>query len=191
MTKRTTVLFEDYDPSNLNEWDDVLPYEFVIKESAGNDETTCPASLDEIYDYLKVEEGLTRKVKLTFVRTAEMNGVIDPATRGATYITLHWSTDSAIDEPDGEPMLHEWLHSLQWAVENWQKYPEGLAGDPDGGRMIGEERDLENADPCYRRDPEKEKSWIGLYRHILQTHMTRKMLREAATRRASAGRGVY
>ena len=76
MTKQTTVLFEDYDPSNLNEWDDVLPYEFVIKESAGNDETTCPASFDEIYDYLKTEDGLTRKVKLTFVRTAEMNGIV-------------------------------------------------------------------------------------------------------------------
>ena len=103
MTKQTTVLFEDYDPSNLNEWDDVLPYEFVIKESAGNDETTCPASLDEIYDYLKTEDGLTRKVKLTFVRTAEMNGVVywlwkfrsggDPF-----YLTV-------VREPDGQTVI--------------------------------------------------------------------------------------
>lgn len=111
-------------------------------------------------------------------------GEWDPQIRGATYITFHWATDSAVTEPDGEPMMHEWLHSLQWALENRLGYPEGLAGNPDGGRLIGEERDVENADPCYRRDPEKEKSWIDFYRHILQTHTTRKMLREASSRKA-------
>lgn len=106
----------------------------------------------------------------------------DPITKGATYIAFHWEKDSVKNEPDGEAMLHEWLHSLQWALDEVQKYPMGLTGDPDGGRFIGEERDDENADPCYRRDPKKEKSWIGLYRHILQTHTTRNMLKKASPR---------
>ncbi|MBR4976095.1 MAG: hypothetical protein IKY61_03500 [Thermoguttaceae bacterium] len=105
-----------------------------------------------------------------------------PVTRGATYISFNWGTGAASHEPDGEPMLHEWLHSLQWALEDRQGYPRNLGGDPDGGRFVGEERALEDADPCYRRDPKKEKSWIGLYEHILRCHNTRNMLREAASR---------
>lgn len=106
----------------------------------------------------------------------------NPYTHGATYITFHWETNSAITEPDGEPMMHEWCHSLQWALENRRHYPLGLAGNPDGGRFVGEERSPEEADPCYHRDPAKEKSWIELYRHILQTHTTRNMLKGAAER---------
>ena len=105
-----------------------------------------------------------------------------PVTRGATYISFNWGTGAASREPDGEPMLHEWLHSLQWALEDRQGYPRNLGGNPDGGRFIGEERAPEAADPCYRRDPEKDKSWIGLYEHILRCHNTRNMLREAASR---------
>lgn len=105
----------------------------------------------------------------------------DPVTKGATYISFAWEKNSAIDEPDGEPMMHEWLHSLQWSLDEARKWPRGLTGDPDGGRFVGEERALEDADPCYRRDPAKEKSWIELYRHILQTHYTRNMLRDAST----------
>lgn len=105
-----------------------------------------------------------------------------PVTRGATYISFNWGTGAASHEPDGEPMLHEWLHSLQWALEDRQGYPRNLGGNPDGGRFIGEERAPEAADPCYRRDPGKEKSWIRLYEHILRCHNTRNMLREAASR---------
>lgn len=105
-----------------------------------------------------------------------------PVTRGATYISFNWGTGAAANEPDGEPMLHEWLHSLQWALEDRQGYPRDLGGNPDGGRFIGEDRAPEAADPCYRRDPAKDKSWIGLYEHILRCHNTRAMLRDAASR---------
>lgn len=107
-------------------------------------------------------------------------GEIEPLTLGATYIAFNWGTETAANEPDGEPLLHEWLHSLQWTLEERQKYPTGLAGDPDGGRFVGENR--EGGDPCYRRDPAKESTWIEFYRHIMRTHTTRKMLREAPER---------
>ncbi|MBR4753501.1 MAG: hypothetical protein IK077_17280 [Thermoguttaceae bacterium] len=114
-------------------------------------------------------------------------GVWDPHTRGATFISFHWETDSAINEPDGEPMTHEWLHSVQWALEERRGWSKGLAGDPDGGRFLNEERDLESADPCYRRNPDKEKSWIMFYKHILQTHTTREMLRDLSLEKKRDG----
>lgn len=134
---------------------------------------------------------------MTFVKTCQENaaenadrvptfcfggaiGVWEPVTKGATYITFHWEKDSVLNEPEGEAQLHEWLHSLQWALDERRGWKKGRTGDPDGGRFAGEERDLEHADPCYRRDPDREKSWIGLYRHILQTHTTRNMLRDAS-----------
>ena len=84
-------------------------------------------------------------------------------------------------------MTHEWLHSVQWALEERRGWPKGLAGDPDGGRFLNEERDLESADPCYRRDPDKEKSWIMLYKHILQTHTTRAMLKDLSLEKKQGG----
>ncbi len=105
-----------------------------------------------------------------------------PETKGATYISFCWEEHSVDYEPDGEAMTHEWLHSLQWALDNARHWPLGLTGDPDGGRSIGEEHNLDSADPCFRRDPEKENTWIEFYRHILQTHTTRNMLRDASPR---------
>jgi hypothetical protein len=75
-------------------------------------------------------------------------------------------------------MLHEWLHSLQWALEDHQGYPPGLMATSDGGRFAGEE----GGDPCYRRRRE-EPSWMRFYEHILHCHTTRKMLREASPNR--------
>lgn len=142
-------------------------------------------STDTIMTFVKTGGTAPADVKNDEIPLLLFGGAIGewaPVTRGATYISFNWETGSASHEPDGEPMLHEWLHSLQWALEDRQGYPRKLGGDPDGGRFVGEERDLENADPCYRRDPEKEKSWIGLYEHILRCHNTRNMLREAASR---------
>ena len=142
-------------------------------------------STDTIMAFVKTGGTAPADVKNDAIPLLLFGGAIGewaPVTRGATYISFNWGTGAASHEPDGEPMLHEWLHSLQWALEDRQGYPRNLGGNPDGGRFIGEERDPEAADPCYRRDPEKDKSWIGLYEHILRCHNTRDMLREAASR---------
>lgn len=99
-------------------------------------------------------------------------------TRNATYIGFNWGSGAVENEPDGEPMLHEWLHSAQWALENFQGYPRGLMFTSDGGRMEGEE----GGDPCYRRKP-GEPSWMGFYQHLMRDHVTRRMWRELTLRR--------
>ena len=54
---RTTISFDDYDPSDLNAWDDILPYIVIIDECVGEDESPCPVSIDEIQN--------TQKSKIT------------------------------------------------------------------------------------------------------------------------------
>ncbi len=100
-------------------------------------------------------------------------GVLEGLTKGATYIAFNWGTGTADNEPDGEPMVHEWLHSAQWALEDYQGYPRGLMFTSDGGRMEGET----GGDPCYRRTS-SEKSWMRFYSHLMREHVTRKMWRE-------------
>ena len=76
MAKKTKISFEDFDPSELTYWEDLIPYNFEIQESEGDDQTTCPVSIDKLQDYAKLEFDLPRKVKLAFVRTANMNGFV-------------------------------------------------------------------------------------------------------------------
>jgi len=100
MMSKKVLLFEDYDPSNLEVWEDILPYDIVIKDCCGEGYSTCPVSIEEIQDYIKVEDSLTRKVKLHFVRTACMNGIVywlwKYRSGGIT------SYLSVIREPDGQ-----------------------------------------------------------------------------------------
>ena len=100
---RTTISFDDYDPSDLNDWDDIRPYNIIIDECVGEDESTCPVSIDEIQDYIKTEDNLTRKVKLHFIRTACLNGIVFwlwkyRVGRVSSYL-------SVIREPDGRVIL--------------------------------------------------------------------------------------
>ena len=100
---RTTISFDDYDPSDLNDWDDIRPYNIIIDECVGEDESTCPVSIDEIQDYIKIEDNLTRKVKLHFIRTACLNGIVFwlwkyRVGRVSSYL-------SVIREPDGRVIL--------------------------------------------------------------------------------------
>ncbi|HEY5911578.1 MAG TPA: hypothetical protein VJA21_13345 [Verrucomicrobiae bacterium] len=104
-------------------------------------------------------------------------GISDPLTKGATYIGFNWGTGTADNEPDGEPMLHEWLHSAQWGLEDFQGYPRGLMFTSDGGRMEGET----GGDACYRRQP-SETSWMRFYSHLMRDHVTRRMWRELTLR---------
>lgn len=105
-------------------------------------------------------------------------GSLGEYTKNATYIGFNWGTGTAADEPDGEPMLHEWLHSAQWALEDYQLYPRDLMFTSDGGRREGEE----GGDPCYRRQSH-ESSWMGFYEHLMRAHVTRKMWRELSVSR--------
>ena len=65
-------------------------------------------------------------------------GALGEITRHATYIGFNWGSGAVENEPDGEAMLHEWLHSVQWTLEDYQGYPRGLMFTFDGGRMEGE-----------------------------------------------------
>lgn len=105
-------------------------------------------------------------------------GALGEFTKHATYIGFNWGSGAVENEPDGEPMLHEWLHSAQWALEDYQGYPRGLMFTSDGGKMAGEE----GGDPCYRRQP-GEPSWMGFYEHLMRDHVTRRMWRELTIRR--------
>lgn len=105
-------------------------------------------------------------------------GSLGDLTKHATYIGFNWGSGTADNEPDGEPMMHEWLHSVQWTLEDYQGYPRGLMATSDGGRMEGET----GGDPCYRRRKD-ETSWMRFYEHILTEHVTRKMLRELSVTR--------
>ncbi len=105
-------------------------------------------------------------------------GVIGDVTKGATYIGFNWGSGAVENEPEGEPMLHEWLHSAQWALEDYQAYPRGLMFTSDGGRM----EDESGGDLCYRRK-KSESSWMGFYEHLMRTHVTRRMWRELSIRR--------
>lgn len=96
-----------------------------------------------------------------------------PGTQGATYIAFNWGEGACAHEPAGEPMLHEWLHAVQWTLEERQRYSKDLMFTPDGGRMEGQE----GGDPCYRRKP-SEPSWMGLYVHLMRDHVTRRMWRD-------------
>jgi hypothetical protein len=96
-----------------------------------------------------------------------------PFTKDATYIGYNWGAGACDDEPRGEAMLHEWLHSAQWALDDYQGYPAGLMATSDGGRMEGEA----GGDLCYRRNA-GESSWMNFYQHIMRDHVTRRMWRE-------------
>jgi hypothetical protein len=104
-------------------------------------------------------------------------GSLGNLTKHATYIGFNWGSGTAANEPDGEPMMHEWLHSVQWTLEDRQGYPRGLMATSDGGKMEGET----GGDPCYRRRKD-ETTWMRFYEHILRDHLTRKMLRQLTLR---------
>jgi len=105
-------------------------------------------------------------------------GSLGALTKDATYIGFNWGSGTANNEPDGEPMVHEWLHAAQWGLEDYQGYPSGLMFTSDGGRMEGEE----GGDPCYRRRKE-ETSWMRFYQHLMRDHVTRRMWRELSVTR--------
>ena len=95
-----------------------------------------------------------------------------PCCRGASYVGFNDAGDGSLRS--GEIQVHEWLHAIQMTMEWHHLYPDGLLVNPDSGANCGQDcwRPKEDGDGLY--------NW---YRHMLTTHMTRKMWRELSLRR--------
>jgi len=105
----------------------------------------------------------------TYASISEVNG--------GGFIMVPWHTNYPYPgETDGEMELHEWLHQIDWMFAHVLKYPDKLVPSPDEGRMEGDNRP--GGDPDYFRK-KTETTWIGLYRHIMEDHITRQMWSEA------------
>jgi len=99
---------------------------------------------------------------------------------GAGYVDVAWHTNYPfLGEASGEMELHEWLHQIDWMFAHVLHYPDPVVPSSDSGRMEGDNRP--GGDPEYARK-KTETSWMGLYRHIMEDHITRQMWSEAAMR---------
>jgi len=88
--------------------------------------------------------------------------------KGAMYTGFNDGGDGGT-AGDGEIQVHEWLHAVQMTLEWHQNYPVGLFPNPDSGAG--------NCGPdCWQPKP-GQGSLYDWYRHILTTHVTRKMWR--------------
>jgi len=103
--------------------------------------------------------------------------------KGAGFIMVPWHTNYPFPgETDGEMELHEWLHQVQWMFCHVLHYPDPVTQNPDSGRMEGDNRP--GGDTEYARK-KTETTWIRLYQHIMEDHITRQMWWEAAMRLAA------
>ena len=136
-----------------------------------------PGEADTIMVYAKVQGGKDEPGDA--VPMAFLGGSlgVQNETKGAAYIGFNTGGDLIAYESPGEAELHEWLHNVKWTLEEQQLYPAGLLFTADGGRVEGEL----GGDYCYRK-PKDEKGWLGYYRHLMQTHVTRRMWRELSLR---------
>jgi len=129
---------------------------------------------DTVFGYLKYngDEGPAVPAPFTAATYASIREV-----NGAGYIMVPWHTNYPYPgETDGEMELHEWLHQIDWMFTNFLQYPDNLVPSSDTGRMEGDNRP--GGDPEYFRKQE-ETTWMGLYRHIMEDHITRQMWSEA------------
>jgi hypothetical protein len=144
-----------------------------------------PGEADTIFVYAKVHAQPGKDEPSEDLPLALLGGALGvlDETKGATYIGINMigfaSTGGYVEgEPAGEAELHEWLHSVQWTLEDFQSYPPGLMASSDTGRVEGES----GGDPCFRRKKDGT-SWVPFYEHIMQAHITRKMWRELSLSR--------
>ncbi|MDR0534744.1 MAG: hypothetical protein LBG65_00045 [Puniceicoccales bacterium] len=98
------------------------------------------------------------------------------AMQGAGHIMIPWGDDYPFvgrGEFWGEMELHEWLHQMDYVIQDGKgflRYPRGVAQNPDRGGNNGE----------YVR-AKTEKNWCGFYRYIMDTHITRQVWTEVTT----------
>ena len=74
--KASPINFNDFDSSCLNTIEDLKQYNVLIDRDDNDNAETCPVSLKELTDYIKLENSLEKVVKLSFIRTAKMNGFV-------------------------------------------------------------------------------------------------------------------
>ena len=96
--------------------------------------------------------------------------------KGATYAGFNDAGDGSTCG-SGEIQVHEWLHAIQMTMEWHHLYPDGLLINPD---TYG------NCGPNCWRPKEDGEGMYNWYRHMLTTHMTRKMWRELSLNRLPA-----
>jgi len=140
-----------------------------------------PLIKDKTYDtvmaYVKYNGDNGASVPAPFV-AATFGSIRD--VNGAGFIMVPWHTNYPFPgETDGEMELHEWLHQIDWMFANVLHYPDSVVPSPDSGRMEGDKRP--GGDTEYTRK-KSETTWIGLYRHIMEDHITRQMWSEASMR---------
>ena len=140
-----------------------------------------PLVKDQPYDtvmaYVKYNGDQGPAVPSPFV-AATFGSIRD--VNGAGFIMVPWHTNYPFPgETDGEMELHEWLHQVQWMFGHVLRYPEPVTQNPDSGRMEGDNRP--GGDTEYARK-KSETTWIKLYQHIMEDHITRQMWSEATMR---------
>lgn len=140
-----------------------------------------PFLKDTVYDtviaYVKYNGDQGPSVPAPFVAAA-FASIAD--VKGAGFIMVPWHTSYPFPgETDGEMEYHEWLHQIDWLFSRVLRYPDALVPSSDSGRLEGDTRP--GGDPEYARK-RSETTWMGLYRHIAEDHITRQMWWEATMR---------
>jgi len=111
-------------------------------------------------------------VAATFERCGDFGGI--------GFIMVPWHTNYPFPgETDGEMELHEWLHQVDSMFRDVLHYPDAIVPSSDCGRSEGDNRP--GGDTEYIRK-KSETTWINLYRHIMEDHITRQMWLEATMR---------
>jgi hypothetical protein len=132
---------------------------------------------DTVIAYVKFNGDEGPNVPAPFV-AATFGSIAD--VKGAGFIMVPWHTSYPFPgEANGEMEIHEWLHQVDWMFTHVLHYPDPVVPSSDSGRMEGENRP--GGDPEYARK-KTETSWMGLYRHIMEDHITRQMWWESAMR---------
>ena len=129
---------------------------------------------DTVFGYVKYngDQGPAVPAPFTAATYASIGEV-----NGGGFVMVPWHTNYPYPgETDGEMELHEWLHQIDWMFNSVLGYPEDLVPSSDTGRMEGDTRP--GGDPDYFRK-KAETTWMGLYRHIMEDHITRQMWFEA------------
>jgi hypothetical protein len=101
-----------------------------------------------------------------------------PQFGGAGYVMVPYWSQKWPTEPLGEAELHEWLHQVDSVVHEILGYPPGTTRSSDDGRHVGDNRP--GGDHEYKK-PHGVRTWVFLYRHLMQEHMTRQIWSEMST----------
>jgi hypothetical protein len=100
-------------------------------------------------------------------------GTMGSVCKGAAYGGFNDAGDGGTCG-NAEVQIHEWIHGLEMTLKWHQMYPDAIFPNPDAGGNCGPK--------CWQPKP-NQGSLYDWYRHILSTHLTRKMWRELSLTR--------